>query len=65
MMTPWALHDTNYSFGGGMYYLDSAGNPTTVPILAGTQMESGFNTTLPTDMEVDLDFTRMTVQAES
>ncbi|KAK0336943.1 hypothetical protein LTR91_010955 [Friedmanniomyces endolithicus] len=64
-MTPWVLHDANYSFGRGTYYLDSAGNPTTIQIMAGTEMKSGFKTTLPTNIEADLDFTDITVQVES
>ncbi|TKA48358.1 hypothetical protein B0A54_00493 [Friedmanniomyces endolithicus] len=55
------LRDAYYSFGRGVYYLDSAGDPTTFPVLAGTHMESEFKPTLPTDMEADLNFTVMTV----
>ncbi|KAK1812088.1 hypothetical protein LTR12_013531 [Friedmanniomyces endolithicus] len=61
-MTPWLLHDANYSFGRGTYYLDFAGDPTTTPVLTGTRMKSGVKTTVPTDVEEDLDFTKMTAQ---
>ncbi|KAK1080346.1 hypothetical protein LTR33_005616 [Friedmanniomyces endolithicus] len=67
-MTPWVLHDANYSFSLGTYYLDSAGNPTTIPVLARIQTRSEFKTALPNDMQADpysIDFTEMTVQAES
>jgi len=61
MMTPWVSHDANYPFGRGAHYLDNSSNPTTAPILPGTQMKSGFKATLLTDTEADLGFAEMII----
>ena len=59
-------HLQNYSFGRGVYRLDTNGAELTIsPIRAGDPMDSSFSTVVPRDMYTDFDFTKVTMVVES
>ncbi|KAK4963118.1 hypothetical protein LTR10_000746 [Elasticomyces elasticus] len=65
IMTQFILYDSCYSFGRSVFYFNADGSLSIVAVLAGARLESGWTKLLPTNVETDLDWTKISAMPES